>query len=640
VAWQDTYAELGAEIQAAKTAAINAFMAAPAESAIGAAAAIPPILSRQQRGALGIPMSSGDVAKLMTVTWRAISQAALKHIGPVSTDGSILIGQQADGDGVLQLNLRTAIGAGLQLSDEDPLPDGVADPGVGLKASRDDHVHPRLSDLRSYLFTGKVPNPLDCGQVAHVYHGFEGCGGEHQLFYGWTEVEPGLMVRDLAGPLTYVALDGVDPDAYNTSGVSSLLGRTCLAYGNHLSASNAKLQGPYIWEDVGGHYENYDTIELRTFVNTHATLRRHPDYNSGSEFVEGMTFQIQTGTVYGGDWIRLLTEPPIILGTTELEFEVLGANPNAPTEELLTASQIVEASSDTIEAAVTLVDTDGYQTLLSTELPAGANFYTRTGIPGAAVIEAGNFLAQIKAKVSTAETGSTTIRFSLYKFIDPTVTLLFQYSTSAVVTLDYALKEVSQAIAEQDIAGARLILNIAAATTSTTPVTVTAIVNDPGHTCRISLPLEFAVGGNEDHRTLTHRDAEDQHPYSALEPVGLARVPFVGASLAEALTGAPNGKLALGDSNRQLVSPAGFDLTQIETPTVVSGASVEKELVFSAAVKLQHDVTPDTGYSALYVHRTGSIKNPLWFKYAYSVARLLYLPSIDRWKVMSWHDTT
>ena len=44
MAWKDTYAELGAEIQAAKTAAIAAFMAAPAESAIGAAAAVPPVL--------------------------------------------------------------------------------------------------------------------------------------------------------------------------------------------------------------------------------------------------------------------------------------------------------------------------------------------------------------------------------------------------------------------------------------------------------------------------------------------------------------------------------------------------------------------------------------------------------------------
>jgi hypothetical protein len=627
VAWKDTYAELGAEIQAAKTAAINAFMAAPAEAAIGAAPAVPPILSRQQRAAIGIPLSSADVAKCMTVVWRAISQATLKHIGPVSTDGSILIGQQADGDGVLQLNLRTAIGAGLQLSDEDPLPDGVADPGVGLKASRDNHVHPLISDLRSYLFTAQVLNPLDRGQVACVFHGFEACGGEHTLFSGWTEVQPGLMVRDLEGPVTSAVLDGVDPDAFNTSGVSSMLGLVVMATGSDLIEANLPLQGPYIWEDVGGHYENYGTPS-QVYVNTHATLRRHPDYNTGADFVENMVFQAQTGNVYGGRYIKLETAQPITLGTTELEFTVSDTPPTAPTSELLTASQITDASGNTVEAAVTIVDTDGYQTLVTTELTGGANFYTRTGIPGAAVIEAGNFLGQVKAKISDATTGITTLRFSLYKYIDPTVTLLFQYDTSAVVTLDYALKEVSQAIAEQDIAGARLILNIGAATTSTTPVTVTAIVNDPGHTCRISLPLEFVVGGNEDHRALTNRDADDQHPYNALEPVGLARVPFVGAALAAADSGGANGKLALGASNRYLVDPDGLDLTQIQTPTVAAGTTIEVMVMFTAPCLLVPNVTPDTGYTKLHLAQDASVTG-LNLANPYSSMKFIYVAALS-----------
>lgn len=109
--WQDTGAELGAELQAAKTAAIAAFMAAPAESEIGADPAIPPVLSRQQRATLGIPLSSGDRSKVITVTWRALASAHLKHIGPVSSDGSVLIGIQENDDGIPQLDLRSKGGS-------------------------------------------------------------------------------------------------------------------------------------------------------------------------------------------------------------------------------------------------------------------------------------------------------------------------------------------------------------------------------------------------------------------------------------------------------------------------------------------------------------------------------------------------
>lgn len=139
--WKDTYAELGAEVDAAQTAALAVFMAAATDSAIGAGPAGPGEIARStwiQTHAL----SNGDVTKLMTVTWRAISRAILTHIGPVSGDGSILISIQMAGE-VPQLDLRSASGVG-SLSTKLPLENGVADPGntTSGRATAEDHVHP------------------------------------------------------------------------------------------------------------------------------------------------------------------------------------------------------------------------------------------------------------------------------------------------------------------------------------------------------------------------------------------------------------------------------------------------------------------------------------------------------------------
>ena len=105
-AWQATYPALGAEIRAAKTAAVAAFMAAPADSDIGVPAAVPPVLSRQQRAAAGSPLSVADRDKCLTVVWRAQALATLKHVGPVSSDASVLFGVVNDSDGVPQLDVR------------------------------------------------------------------------------------------------------------------------------------------------------------------------------------------------------------------------------------------------------------------------------------------------------------------------------------------------------------------------------------------------------------------------------------------------------------------------------------------------------------------------------------------------------
>jgi len=175
------------------------------------------------------------------------------------------------------------------------------------------------------------------------------------------------------------------------------------------------------------------------------------------------------------------------------------------------------------------------------------------------------------------------------------------------------------------------VLSLRATTTSTTNVTVSVRVNDPERSCRITLPIDLPVGSNEDHRTTTHRDAPNQHPWSSIEPAGQACYPM------PSLTIAAGGKLTLGAGNIFAVNPNGQDLTQISVPSCPAGATVPITLVFTAAVKLQHAQVPASGFAALYLHRPGSPNNPLAFKYEKSVAKLLLVGG--EWLLDSYHST-
>jgi hypothetical protein len=625
MAWQDTYTEFGAEIQAAKSAAIAAFMAAPSGAAIDAPAAIPPIPSRQQLALLAVPLTSADRAKLLTVTWRAIARATLKHIGPVSSDGSILIGQQDDGDGVPQLNLRSA-SSGVELSDDDPLPDGIANPGVGIEASRFDHVHPLISDLKSFLFSAKFPNALDGGDIYCCYTGYEGCGDWYP-FESWAEPYPGVYVASAPGPLTYAAFDGVDPDVTNPSGVPSIVGKTIMCVAPTLTETRKKRTGLYIVDDSGAHMEG-DVL-----VSTYATFRRHPGFIDGGDFATGQAWHILNGNYYGNDWVKLTTTGTIVLGTTPLDWAKESSQPNEASAALLTASQIALASSETVEASTTLKASDGQATLYEATI-GYAEFETLAGTPGLTAIPAGKITMEAMAKVDTAATGDTTLTFVVYKHSGGSYTQLWSYATSVVTGVAYALKQVSQVIAEQALSPSdTLRWSIKAQTTSTTDVVVSVIVNDTARSARISLPVEFTVGGAEDHRQLTHRDAAAQHPWSSIQPVGLATVPLLPATIA---TG---GKLTIGASNRYLVNPDGNSLVMISTPNVGADQSVDLILVFTTPVVIQHMQTADTGFEHLYLHEAASILNPLNFDNAYSTATFRWLAGLGAWVLGEYHAT-
>lgn len=123
--WQDTWVALGGEIEASRDAAVAAFMAAPVGSAIGASAAVSPVLSRTQVASSGVPLTGADKTLLLKVVWAGIAKALLKHTGPVSPDDSVIIGTRADSDGVLQLSLKAVSVAWEKINYAPTGPDGA-----------------------------------------------------------------------------------------------------------------------------------------------------------------------------------------------------------------------------------------------------------------------------------------------------------------------------------------------------------------------------------------------------------------------------------------------------------------------------------------------------------------------------------
>jgi hypothetical protein len=136
------------------------------------------------------------------------------------------------------------------------------------------------------------------------------------------------------------------------------------------------------------------------------------------------------------------------------------------------------------------------------------------------------------------------------------------------------------------------------------------------------------TGGTGVHGALDGRDAVDQHPWSSMEPVGLAKVPFLGATLAAADSGGTNGKLALGASNRYLADPNSLDLTQIQTPTVAAGTTVEVMVMFTAPCLLVPNIAPDTGYTKLHLAQDASVTG-LNLANPYSSMKFIYVAALS-----------
>lgn len=509
MAWKDTYAELGAEIQAAKTAAIAAFMAAPAEAAIGAGPAVPPVLSRQQRAAAGIPLSSGDRAKVLTVTWRAISQAVLKHIGPVSTDNSVLISQQNDGDNVPQLNLRVSTAPGQQ-------PDPVVQ--------------------SSFLYPAKVPDPLNLGDVRCVF-GEHGCTEFHTFSSGpWTQ-SGDTFTRPVVGPLPSSWFDGLDTMVWDDSGYSTLVGQIVICPPtDDLLGDDLKTWGAFEVLDTGMHMDGY------TPVYTYAKLRRIGTLNTSADFHQGITFHVLEGNVFGGMYATL-QNASVNLGVDDQDWHFTG--PGSPpawsdSYELLSSAEITTRGATSATLGLSATATAGSSNMATSD--GHYDFSTVGVLPD--VLPAGKIDFFLKDVVLSGSRGNGTENVIICQLIDNDgLGGLSVIATGTTQHIDWSTLY-SQSARDLTCQGAIatdwvrtpghfLTLRYLFYTDSSTAVSCSFTYNSADRYTKVGTTWENAIiGGTTEHDKLTHasRWLPNQHPWSSItDDFGTATV--VGGTL-------------------------------------------------------------------------------------------------------------
>ena len=288
---------------------------------------------------------------------------------------------------------------------------------------------PLPSDVKATkFFVCQRPDQNDRGVVHCCFLGAHYVvGGNTPMFESWTQVAPGVMRNNVDGPLPDAWFDGVPVDYLNPSGVSSLIGKTVFAYfGGDSSELEEPLQGLYVIDDVGGHFEDYG-LPTQVFVSTYATMHRHPDYDIGADYVAGMTFQVQQGEQYGTSYFTLDTAN-VVLGETPLAFtETEGEFPWVPERRLLTEGQVVSAGFTGDAVDDVLVGPDG------AEFDA---FLTLEGVPNVEAVPAGPWAVHLEgAWLADDDPGeTTTLGAAIYREYGGSRELLFEMSSAPIHT--------------------------------------------------------------------------------------------------------------------------------------------------------------------------------------------------------------
>ena len=458
------------------------------------------------------------------------------------------------------------------------------------------------ADTASTLYPAMIPDPLNGGTVACVFTGPHSARTNTPMMEGfWVEIAPGVIECVVPGPIPAAWLDGVDSDAYNTSGVSAMLGKTVLAYyqgDSSVSGLEEPRQLLWVIDDVGGHRENYGTPHA-TFISTNARMHLAPAYSVSSAWVQGMTFEVQAGTKFGGK-LFTLANAVVTLGTTFIQWTVGSSYTPADQYELLTGPQLVSsgATSDVLELSTTMASgTGGY-----VEAGFQEGFETLLGTPGVAVIPAGPFTFDIeRIRISGGSaTSLTMLRVRIYDVdIDDNVVQVLVADSNPIFDVDGVAISFTKTMAAPFTTAAdhRLVAVYYLRTNSASPVTLTIRYSSPSRGTRITVPFDMAISGGNDgyHPHQSGRDVADQHPDSAITatPMGDATTDMVMVLMPAAANGA---KLAGG----RLRAVGGGTFDGIDSTGFVAGQAicVFFDVHAGEVVTLAHAVAPPFGYPA------------------------------------------
>jgi hypothetical protein len=388
-------------------------------------------------------------------------------------------------------------------------------------------------------------NPDDRGMCTTVIDLNSTASGQ----VGWAQVDgqPGVYQRDTIGALPASFFDGVTPTI--TPAGCSLVGKRFLNINEKVASPPYTpvtfRNGPYILDDVGDRLVP-NVLGGTEYHHEHSFARFHraPGYTEGSEFIKGMTFQVQAGDAYGTDFFTLDTDQPITLGeggtpqtwihsegpahTWPHDKHLLCTAPELPSEGVSLAPQTAvgtiggAASSDTtnpIDTAciaasalgITSIPAEPFEIDIASAYVAGLNYDSilTVGVQLWEVTPDG--VSKVGAMIATGEctplsNGTTT-------------GIVFKATPSAV-----------RSVSPTDKLMMMWTLHLNTTSTQAT-ITVRISYGAPWGT-KITVPWQMSVTGlaTGNHQQLSARDqdvasadpvkADPCHPYNALGPAG------------------------------------------------------------------------------------------------------------------------
>jgi hypothetical protein len=157
--------------------------------------------------------------------------------------------------------------------EDDPEPDGDADPGNSATASHGNHVHPKQTNAPCVAF----------------------CGAQVALTGTWTQGPTGTWTKDTADIV---------------SGTSWADGQT-LAAGNRIFVCD-RVASLTVFHSI--HAGIYDFVQDGNGAAQHAVIRRAADADQNAEFTAGMSVLVTGGDDFAG--VLYLTSWPVVVGTT------------------------------------------------------------------------------------------------------------------------------------------------------------------------------------------------------------------------------------------------------------------------------------------------------------------------------------
>ena len=380
---------------------------------------------------------------------------------------------------------------------------------------------PVTGSPQTIFYPANVPDPNNHGMVACCFLGPHTKLANTPMLVGFNEISPGVFENQVAGPMPADWFDGVTLINSSVPGsVSSMIGKTVIAYyqgDTSVGGYEEPLQQLLVIDDPGGHWESSignNGNPYWHFVSTKLRMHRAPNYSFSSQYVQNMTFQVQSGNLYGTGFLRL-TNASVVLGTTALTWTFTAGPTYAWTDkyELLLGGQLGSegASNATLELSATATAGDA---LLH-------NFVTLIGTPALGAIPAGIWKAD-NEEVYLDAPGSpgsvTTLRWLVMNPTGPTTIFTMEsapLSNTTPMPLQFQYNDSGHAFSPTD----ELEVGAWLHTTSTTPVTLHLRYNSAIRGTRITAPFGLSSPQGVTHPALSGRSVADQHPVTSITPI-------------------------------------------------------------------------------------------------------------------------